>query len=80
MTYTAITDIDSPSFTPAASVAAVFGTPRRLESITIHHWGNPGQRFEDVVRFLSTANNGRESSAHYVAEEIGRASGRERVF
>ena len=56
------------SYTPADSVAAVFGTPRRIETITIHWWGNYGQRFDDVVRFLSTADNGRQSSAHYVAE------------
>ncbi len=68
MSYEAITNITSPNRTPAESVAAVFGTPRRIETITIHHWGNMGQRFEDVVNFLSTADNGRQSSAHYVAE------------
>ncbi len=69
MSYTAITEISSPNYTPGDSVAAVFGgTPRRIESITIHHWGNLGQRFDDVVRFLCTADNGRQSSAHYVAE------------
>lgn len=35
--------------------------------ITLHHWGNDGQKFDDVARFLAT--NDVPTSAHYVVED-----------
>lgn len=35
--------------------------------ITLHHWGNDGQKFDDVAHFLSTNNT--PTSAHYVVED-----------
>lgn len=51
--------------TAASICRAVFGFDRVIESITIHHWGALGQRFDDVVNYLSIDND-RESSAHFV--------------
>ena len=66
------TATSSPNYTPAARVPATFGRgPRRVESITIHHWGAFGQTFDAVVRYL--CRPGGSSSAHYVVEH-GRAS------
>lgn len=56
----------SPNFTPAASVPAVFGRPRTTSRITIHHWGNDGQGFNDVANYLS--RSGGNTSAHFVVE------------
>lgn len=66
MAYNAQTDYSSKNFTPAAQVPAVFGMARSIEGITIHHWGAPGQRFEQVRNWLCTNNV--PSSAHYVVE------------
>jgi N-acetylmuramoyl-L-alanine amidase CwlA len=66
MSYQNITQYDSKNFTPAAQSAAVFGYARKIEAITIHHWGNRGQNFTDVVNFLCT--NNKPTSAHYVVE------------
>lgn len=57
---------NSPNYTPAASVPAVFGRPRTTSRVTIHHWGNDGQRFNDVANYLS--RNGGTTSAHFVVE------------
>lgn len=51
-------------FTPAASVPAIFGRARTIESITIHHWGVFGQRHDDVVRFFESGPG--STSAHFV--------------
>lgn len=57
---------NSPSFTPKAAVPAVFGRARTTSRVTIHHWGNDGQRFNDVADYLSRA--GGNTSAHFVVE------------
>ena len=57
--------ITAANYTPAEFVRGTFGHSRVIQSITIHHWGNPGQRFDDVVRYLASAN-ARQSSAHAV--------------
>lgn len=46
-----------------------YGHGSKIKSITIHHWGSTGQKFENVVSWLRgyTGNNG--SSAHYVAQD-----------
>lgn len=56
----------SPNFTPAAAVPAVFGRPRTTGRITIHHWGNDGQNFNNVANYLS--RKGGNTSAHFVVE------------
>ena len=64
--------ITAANYTPAEHVRSVFGHSRVIQSITIHHWGNPGQRFNDVVHYLASAN-ARQSSAHAVIQG-GRAT------
>ena len=67
MAYEYITAHDSPNYTPAGRVRAVFGHDRKIESITIHHWGVLGQKFEHVIHwFLSPAAG---TSAHYIVED-----------
>lgn len=57
---------NSQNFTPAASVPAVFGRPRTTSRVTIHHWGNDGQSFNNVANYLS--RRGGNTSAHFVVE------------
>lgn len=61
----------SPNYTPAAQVPTVYGQPRRITGVTVHHWGADGQRFEDVANYLS--RTGGNTSAHFVVE-AGRAA------
>lgn len=70
MGYTDITKYSSPWHTPASGVPGVYGQPRKIKSITIHHWGSRGQRFQDVVNFLCDPNRDPRTatSAHYVVE------------
>lgn len=48
-------------------MAGVFGTPRRYESITNHHWGSFGQTHDGVVNFFVNQNGA--TSAHFVASD-----------
>lgn len=57
--------LTAKGFTPAASVPAVYGGPRTLEWITIHHWGVPGQTHDGVNNFF--VNGPGLTSAHFVA-------------
>ncbi|MBF0809126.1 N-acetylmuramoyl-L-alanine amidase [Rothia nasimurium] len=57
---------NSPNYTPAAQVPAVFGRPRTTSRITIHHWGSDGQSFNGVADYL--CRKGGTSSAHFVVE------------
>lgn len=66
MAYTLQEQYSSKNFTPNASVKAVFGQPRKVTGITIHHWGIEGQSFANVRNFLCT--NSTPSSAHFIAE------------
>lgn len=67
MAYTEQTQYNAVNFTPAASSPAVFGQPRVIKGITIHHWGSTGQNFNTVRDYLASPNT-RQVSAHYVAE------------
>lgn len=58
MTYESITSLNSPNHSGARK--------KKITSITIHHWGVTGQRFDNVARFLCRAKG--TSSAHYVVE------------
>jgi N-acetylmuramoyl-L-alanine amidase len=64
--YTLQTRYNSKNFTPAAQVPAVFGMPRTITGITIHHWGAFGQQFDQVRTWLCTNNV--PTSAHYVVQ------------
>ena len=55
--YTYITKFTSPNQNARNS---------RIKSITIHHWGSRGQKFDNVVHWLCQKRAG--TSAHYVVE------------
>lgn len=59
---------NSQNFTPAAQVPAVYGMPRKINAVTVHHWGDPvwGQKFNAVADYLSRV--GGDTSAHFVVE------------
>lgn len=59
---------NSQNYTPAAQVPAVYGIPRKISAVTVHHWGDPawGQKFNTVADYLSRA--GGDTSAHFVVE------------
>ena len=59
MQYTDITEYTATSFTEANRTIA------DIDTIVIHHWGNDGQRFEDVCNFFV---GGPGTSAHFVVE------------
>ncbi|MDP9185636.1 MAG: N-acetylmuramoyl-L-alanine amidase [Actinomycetota bacterium] len=63
-----MTNIDesqtAKGFTPSASVPQVFGAPRTIEGIVIHHWGLTGQSHDGVVNFF--VNGPGATSAHFV--------------
>lgn len=65
MTYIIDETLSDSEFTDSLSVLGTFGVPRRIESITIHHYGSFGQRPEDVVDFFLHRNP--NTSAHFVA-------------
>jgi hypothetical protein len=56
--------LTAKGYTPASQVVAVFGRPRSIESITIHHWGVPGQSHDGVVRYF--VHGPGTTSAHFV--------------
>ena len=72
MSYNYITKYNSPNYTPVSQALAVFGKPRKIQGITIHHWGDPKQnpQFQGIVNYL--CRNGGNTSAHYVATGTGR--------
>lgn len=64
--YDLITKFNSPNFTPASRVRAVYGMDRKITAITIHHWGIKGQRFQNILNYL--CRKGGNTSAHEVIE------------
>lgn len=46
---------------------ANYGHDDHPDGIAVHHWGNPGQKFENVCHEL--VDNVRSASAHYVVED-----------
>lgn len=68
MSYERITRFNSPNYTPESRVAATFGVPRVVTSITFHHWGDPATNptFAGVVNWLCRENG--NTSAHAVIE------------
>lgn len=63
---------NSGNFTKASDAPAVFGMPRVIEGITIHHWGDPNQnpQFASVRDYLCRVNG--NTSAHFVATGTNR--------
>jgi len=59
MAYQSITKYTSPNQNARPAGA-------RIASITIHHWGVRGQKFQNVVNYL--CRSGGNTSAHYVVE------------
>ena len=51
--YTYITNRDSPNFTSAKDTPRDYGMARKVEGITIHHWGDPATnpQFDNVVNY-----------------------------
>jgi N-acetylmuramoyl-L-alanine amidase len=61
--------INAHNFTAASDVPDVFQCgPRVVTGVTIHHWGDDGQKFDDVLDYLAS-DNARGSSAHIVLQE-----------
>ncbi len=68
MTYTINEALSDSEFTSPANVPATFGQgSRRIESITIHHWGVFGQTHDGVVNFF--LNQSFTTSAHFVVSD-----------
>lgn len=67
MGYVIDESLNDTEFTAAGLVAGVFGTPRRIESITIHHWGVFGQTHDGVCNFF--VNQSYTTSAHFVVSD-----------
>jgi N-acetylmuramoyl-L-alanine amidase len=56
--------LTAKGYTAAADVPAVFGRPRTIDGIVIHHWGLTGQTHDGVVDFF--VNGPGQTSAHFV--------------
>lgn len=67
MGYIINEQLSDTEWTAAINALATFGTPRRIESITIHHWGSFGQTHYGVVDFF--VNRNANTSAHFVASD-----------
>lgn len=68
MKYQDITEYNATSFTRDERITRDGGEEAlspSVDTIVIHHWGNDGQRFEDVCNFFA---GGPGTSAHYVVE------------
>ena len=68
MTYTLQEQYTSKNQVAGSAADSVWHLgPRKVSSITIHHWGLRGQQFDTVRDFLCTNNT--PTSAHYVAQD-----------
>lgn len=68
MSYALQEQYNSKNQVPGTDANSIWGLgPRRVTSITIHHWGDPGQQFDIVRDFLCTNNT--PTSAHYVVQD-----------
>lgn len=57
--------------TPWTQPRSYYGFPPKPTAVTVHHWGNTGQRFDDVCNFLCDRNRDPRTatSAHTVLED-----------
>lgn len=68
MSYALQEQYTSKNQVAGPDASSVWGLgPRKVTSITIHHWGEPGQQFDIVRDFLCTNNT--PTSAHYVVQD-----------
>lgn len=67
MNYTIDRSRRDQQYTVPSWVADIFGTPRVIESITIHHWGVDGQTHDGVVSWFVDQNP--DTSAHAVVSD-----------
>ncbi|WP_144630291.1 peptidoglycan recognition protein family protein [Arthrobacter woluwensis] len=67
MTYTIDRSRRDQQYTDTEWVDDVFGTPRDIESITIHHWGILGQTHDGVLSWFVDQNP--DTSAHAVVSD-----------
>jgi hypothetical protein len=68
MSYTLQEQYSSKNQVPGPQADSVWHRgARKVSSITIHHWGNKGQKFGTVRDFLCTNNS--PTSAHYVVQD-----------
>lgn len=65
--YSIVKATMSPNFTANKNVKSVFGHSRTIKTITIHHWGKEGQKFNNVLTWFQ--NPDARTSAHYVVED-----------
>lgn len=68
MKYVDIADYNAVSFTKGERVTVKDGEEilsQSVDTIVIHHWGDDGQKFEQVCSFLQSSPS---SSAHFVVE------------
>jgi N-acetylmuramoyl-L-alanine amidase len=61
--------LTAKGFTPFAKVPQVYGGPRIIDGIIIHHWGAFGQTHAGVVNFF--VNGPGQTSAHFVSSGSG---------
>lgn len=61
------TKYNSPNYTPAALVPAVYGMERKITGVTIHHWGVDGQSIDGISSYLCRA--GGNTSAHFSLQD-----------
>jgi N-acetylmuramoyl-L-alanine amidase CwlA len=61
--------LTAKGYTPAAQVPQVYGGPRVIDGIVIHHWGDPGQSHGGVVNYF--VNGPGSTSAHFVSSGAG---------
>jgi len=66
--YAELTQYNSPNYTPASQVPAVYGMPRSIDGVTYHWWGDPAQnpQFLNIINWLCRSNG--NSSANLVGE------------
>ncbi|WP_394253623.1 LysM peptidoglycan-binding domain-containing protein [Arthrobacter pityocampae] len=67
MNYIIDESLSDSEFTASLNVDGTFGVPRRIESITIHHWGSFGQTHDGVNDFF--VNRNANTSAHFVVSD-----------
>jgi hypothetical protein len=72
MSYTYLTQFNSPNYTPASQTRGTWGVDRNIKHIDIHHWGDPATNptIEGVIATFTNPNTGR--SSNFIATGNGR--------
>lgn len=61
------TKYNSQNYTPEGKVPSVYGMPRKITGVTVHHWGVDGQTIDGISTFL--CRPGGNTSAHFSLQE-----------